>query len=79
VTTPIRTYDVRIWVDDGLPFADVWRFFAAVRELAGDYDGIDVRWITRRTDRHGQPRIRLARDLDTNDADDESPAGRSTR
>jgi hypothetical protein len=80
VTTPIRTYDIRLWVDDGLQFADVWRFYAAVRELAGDYDGIDVRWLTQRRDRRGGPRIRVHPPVNSNlDADDGTSAGRSTR
>jgi hypothetical protein len=62
-----KTYDVRLWIDDGVEFAVVWAFFEEVRELADTYfEGIEARWICERRDRHGRPRIRVyppSRDL----------------
>jgi hypothetical protein len=57
--TSIRTFDVRLWIDDDLPFDAVLAFFDEVRELAEQHDGIDVRWVTERRDRHGNPRVRV--------------------
>jgi hypothetical protein len=59
VSVPVRTYDVRLWVDDDLSLAAVFAFFDDVRELAERHDGIDVRWFTGRCDRHGNPRVRI--------------------
>ena len=57
-TPPLRTYDIRVWTPADLPRPAVFAFFLAVRKLALDHDGIDVRWVDERFDREGGPRIR---------------------
>jgi hypothetical protein len=68
-----RTFDLRLWVDLDRPGPALERFFAAVRELALEHDGIEPRWIAERRDRHGRPRVHLPPRFD-NDNDAGTPA-----
>jgi hypothetical protein len=66
-----RTFDVRLWVTVDPPGPALAAFFADVRQLAERHDGIEVRWIGERRDRHGRPRVRVHPPPRFGDAGDE--------
>src|SRR5262249_32143658 len=75
VSAPVRTFDLRLWVTADPPGPALEAFFTAVRELADQHDGLDVRWVCERRDRFGRPRVRIhVPECDLGDDDGEGAA-----